>query len=263
MLATLTMFGLCLCLCRTSAMGCRGVKSVWFAKFFSCPSGNSETHTVPHTNTPTYTHAHQKKHCYMLQERDRHYLVHTVRKRHAQDRMCTRYTKLTTGHAHRKTHIAHKVCTFQNTYVLKNRTKGKKLPCLMIPTHPKKNAWPTHFRICKHNQKCVQRKWHTLNSTHTYKKMHTCFRRTLCQPGHYAHIKQKQVCHYWTPNTLEVVIDHKELSKNTQWRTRAQLTTDRHWWARLFPPGHWGHTLPAASGVSITSTLFLKLNYKN
>lgn len=170
-------------------MECHGVKNVWSAKFFSCPSENSETHTVPHTNTHTYTHTHtnvhQKIHFYMLQDRHRLYLTHTL------DRVCTCHNKKSLidhrTHIHGKT----QTCTFQNTYTLMNTTtQDKRLTWLRALTHQKINL-PTHYRMCKHIQKYAQGHLYTLYSIHTSKKIHTCSRRILYQPGHYAHRKYK------------------------------------------------------------------------
>ena len=159
---TLSWLCLCLWLCRTSVMGCRGVKNVWSGKFFSSPSGNSETHTVQHTNTHKYTHVHTntrpKVHFYMVREH-RHYLTHPLKKPHAHDRVSRPHNKdshtdLLT-HIHRKTHTVHKIYTFQNTYTVMNTpTKSKKQTCLRTYTHQKLNV-PPHYRTCRQSQKCM------------------------------------------------------------------------------------------------------------
>lgn len=246
---------LCLWLCRTSVMGCRGVKNVWFAKFFSSPSGNSETHTAPHTNIHTYTrartNAHQKTHSYTLRERHRRCLTRTARKTHVRDRVSTRHSKEShtdhQAHTRRKKHTVHKICTFQNTYTVMNMvTKGKKRTCLRTHTHQKLNL-PTHSRTCRHSPKYVQGKLHTTRSIQTCKETHTRSRGILHQPGHYAHTKHKIVRRWWTPNTQKV----KNSSTSTQWKTH------RHCWALQSRPGLWDHTLPQASVVSTISTPLL------
>lgn len=149
-------------------MGCRGVKNVWSAKFFSCPSGNSEIQTARHTITHTYTHvhtnAHQKR--YSCHVRHRHFVTSIPRKTHVQDRVHTHHKKKSRSdhrtHIHRGTLRAHKTYTFPNSCILMNTaTKGRKLSCLRTHTRQKINV-PTQCRTCKHTQKCLQGKCHTL-----------------------------------------------------------------------------------------------------
>lgn len=186
--------------CRTSVTACRGVKNVSSAKSSSCPSGNSETHTVPHKETHTYTRVHTSTQLkilsFMLSERHGHCQKPTRSKTHAQDRVCTRPDKDHLSHTHRKTH---KICTFQNP-PMETPTKGEKITCLRTRAHREINVRPP-YRTCKHNRG----EWHTLYNPHEI--THTHSRGTLHPPGHYARIKH---CRSSTQNT------HMLRSTNTQ-----------------------------------------------
>lgn len=141
-------------LCRTSAMGCRGVRSVWSGRFCSSPSGNSETHTVPHTKTHTYTRVHTnallRTRYYMLRKRRKRSRTHTRRN----DRACTRHSRK--SHTDRRAH--RKISKFPNTCRLMNTTtKGKKLSCLRMYTHQKLQ---TLLKTRTHS--------HTMNKIHPF-----------------------------------------------------------------------------------------------